>query len=134
MKKLTKAEILQLRGYIAALNVVGLTPEKSLLLLRLHRKVKEVVEEINHAQRDMIDKYGISIIEGSNMLDTQSENFGEYDAAYQALITEQVELTEFCIFTESEAMVAVKKVDAPITIVDDIVRLLTAEKADTENE
>lgn len=134
MKKLTKAEILQLRGYIAALSVVGLTPEKSLLLLRLHRKVKEVVEEINQAQRDMIDKYGISIIEGSNMLDTQSENFGEYDAAYQALITEQVELTEFCIFTESEAMLAVKKVDAPITIVDDIVRLLTAEKADIENE
>lgn len=134
MKKLTKAEILQLRGYIAALSVVGLAPEKSLSLIRLHRKVKEVVEEINHAQRDMIDKYGISIIEGSNMLDTQSENFGEYDAAYQALITEQVELTEFCIFTESEAMVAVKKVDAPITIVDDIVRLLTAEKADTENE
>ena len=134
MKKLTKAEILQLRGYIAALNVVGLTPEKSLSLLRLHRKVKEVVEEINHAQRDMIDKYGISIIEGSNMLDTQSENFVEYDAAYQALITEQVELTEFCIFTESEAMLAVKNMDAPITIVDDVVRLLTAEKADTENE
>ena len=134
MKKLTKAEVLQLRGYIAALNVVGLTPEKSLSLLRLHRKVQEVVEEINHAQRDMIDKYGISIIEGSNMLDTQSENFGEYDAAYQALITEQVELTEFCIFTESEAMLAVKNMDAPITIVDDVVRLLTAEKADTEKE
>lgn len=134
MKKLTKAEILQLRGYIAALNVVGLTPEKSLSLIRLHRKVQEVVEEINHAQRDMIDKYGISIIEGSNMLDTQSENFGEYNAAYQALITEQVELTEFCTFTESEAMVAVQKMDAPLAIVDDVVRLLTAEKADTENE
>lgn len=134
MKKLTKAEILQLRGYIAALNVVGLTPEKSLSLIRLHRKVQEVVEEINHAQRDMIDKYGISIIEGSNMLDTQSENFGEYNAAYQALITEQVELTEFCTFTESEAMVAVQKMDAPLAIVDDVVRLLTADKADTENE
>lgn len=134
MKKLTKAEILQLRGYIAALNVVGLTPEKSLSLLRLHRKVQEVVEEINHAQRDMIDKYGISIIEGSNMLDTQSENFGEYNAAYKAMITEQVELTEFCTFTESEAMVAVQKIDAPLAIVDDVVRLLAAEKADTENE
>lgn len=132
MKKLTKAEILQLRGYIAALNVVGLTPEKSLLLLRLHRKVKEVVEEINHAQRDMIDKYGISIIEGSNMLDTQSENFGEYDAAYQALITEQVELTEFCIFTESEAMVALSKVDAPLVVIDEIAKILTQEVAESD--
>lgn len=132
MKKLTKAEILQLRGYIAALNVVGLTPEKSLSLIRLHRKVKEVVEEINHAQRDMIDKYGISIIEGSNMLDTQSENFGEYNAAYQALITEQVELTEFCIFTESEALVALSKVDAPLVVIDEIAKILTQEVAESD--
>ena len=124
MKKIQKTILVQLRGQLASLNVVGLPTEKVKALLRLNRKATAVAEEINAQQKELIEKYEIKVDENGH-LDTQSEHFGEYVEVYQSLLTEVIDLAEFCILTEDEAIVATSKLDAPLAVVDALVELLT---------
>lgn len=124
MKKIQKNILVQLRGQLASLNVVGLPTEKVKALLRLNRKATAVAEEINAQQKELIEKYDIKVAE-KGRLDTQSEHFGEYVEVYQSLLTEEIDLAEFCILTEDEAIVATSKLDAPLAVVDALCELLT---------
>lgn len=124
MKKIQKTILVQLRGQLASLNVVGLPTEKVKALLRLNRKAAAVAEEINAQQKELIEKYEIKVAENGH-LDTQSEHFGEYVDVYQSLLTEEIDLAEFCILTEDEAIVATSKIDAPLAVVDALCELLT---------
>lgn len=124
MKKIQKTILVQLRGQLASLNVVGLPTEKVKALLRLNRKAAAVSEEINAQQKELIEKYDIKVAENGH-LDTQSEHFGEYVEVYQSLLTEEIDLAEFCILTEDEAIIATSKLDAPLAVVDALCELLT---------
>lgn len=124
MKTIQKTILVQLRGQLASLNVVGLPTEKVKALLRLNRKAAAVAEEINAQQKELIEKYDIKVAENGH-LDTQSEHFGEYVEVYQSLLTEEIDLAEFCILSEDEAIVATSKLDAPLAVVDALVELLT---------
>ena len=124
MKKIQKNILVQLRGQLATLNVVGLPTEKVKALLRLNRKATAVAEEINAQQKELIEKYEIKVAENGH-LDTQSEHFGEYVEVYQSLLTEEIDLAEFCILTEDEAIIATSKIDAPLAVVDALCELLT---------
>lgn len=124
MKKIQKIILVQLRCQFASLNVVGLPTEKVKALLRLNRKAAAVAEEINAQQKELIEKYDIKVAENGH-LDTQSEHFGEYVEVYQSLLTEEIDLTQFCILTEDEAIIATSKIDAPLADVDALVELLT---------
>lgn len=124
MKKIQKTILVQLRGQLASLNVVGLPTEKVKALLRLNRKAAAVAEEINAQQKELIEKYDIKVAENGH-LDTQSEHFGEYVEVYQSLLTEEIDLAEFCILTEDEAIIATSKIDAPLAVVDALCELLT---------
>lgn len=131
MKKIQKTILVQLRGQIASLNVVGLPTEKVKALLRLNRKAAAVAEEINAQQKELIEKYDIKVAENGH-LDTQSEHFGEYVEVYQSLLTEEIDLAEFCILSEDEAIVATSKLDAPLAVIDALCELLT--KAEPKEE
>lgn len=131
MKNIQKTILVQLRGQLASLNVVGLPTEKVKALLRLNRKATAVAEEINAQQKELIEKYEIKVAENGH-LDTQSEHFGEYVEVYQSLLTEEIDLAEFCILTEDEAIIATSKLDAPLAVVDALVELLT--KAESKPE
>lgn len=124
MKKIQKNILVQLRGQLASLNVVGVPTEKVKALLRLNRKATAVAEEINAQQKELIEKYDIKVAENGH-LDTESEHFGEYVEVYQSLLTEVIDLAEFCILTEDEAIIATSKLDAPLAVVDALVELLT---------
>lgn len=124
MKTIQKTILVQLRGQLASLNVVGLPTEKVKALLRLNRKATAVAEEINAQQKELIEKYDIKVAENGH-LDTQSEHFGKYVEVYQSLLTEEIDLAEFCILTEDEAIIATSKLDAPLAVVDALVELLT---------
>ena len=124
MKKIQKTILVQLRGQLASLNVVGLPTEKVKALLRLNRKAAAVAEEINAQQKELIEKYEIKVAENGH-LDTKSEHFGEYVEVYQSLLTEEIDLAEFCILTEDEAIVATSKLDAPLAVIDALCELLT---------
>ncbi|MBO7315006.1 MAG: hypothetical protein J6U49_04995 [Alistipes sp.] len=124
MKTIQKTILVQLRGQLASLNVVGLPTEKVKALLRLNRKAAAVAEEINAQQKELIEKYDIKVAENGH-LDTQSEHFGEYVEVYQSLLTEEIDLAEFCILTEDEAIIATSKIDAPLAVVDALCELLT---------
>ena len=124
MKKIQKNILVQLRGQIASLNVVGLPTEKVKALLRLNRKAAAVAEEINAQQKELIEKYEIKVAENGH-LDTQSEHFHEYVEVYQSLLAEEIDLAEFCILTEDEAIIATSKIDAPLAVVDALCELLT---------
>lgn len=124
MKTIQKTILVQLRGQLASLNVVGLPTEKVKALLRLNRKAAAVAEEINAQQKELIEKYDIKVAENGH-LDTQSEHFGEYVEVYQSLLTEEIDLAEFCILSEDEAIIATSKIDAPLAVVDALCELLT---------
>lgn len=126
MKQLTKSELSQMFSRIAALNVVGLPTQKSLSLIKLHRRVKEVVVEANAFQQEMMAKYDVKLINGFQF-DTKCANYAEFNAINTAALSETVDLTDYCILTESEAMIAVSKIDAPLIEIDNLVQLLTAE-------
>lgn len=126
MKKVQKSELMLLRSYLAGLNVVGLTPEKAKAVLRLHRRVKQVAEELSAEQKELIEQYAIKMKEDGAQIDIEgSEHFAEYASAYASIVSEKVDLSEFCIMTEDEALKATAKLDAPISVVDVVVELLT---------
>lgn len=124
MKKVTKADLTNIRGYLAALNIVGLPTQKSLALIKLHRKVEEVQNDIAEIQKSLIEKYEIPILEGGK-LDTSHGNFAAYVDAYSAMVSEEIGLTPYCTLTEDEAMIAVQKIDAPLAVIDAIATILT---------
>lgn len=124
MKTIQKTILVQLRGQLASLNVVGLPTEKVKALLRLNRKAAAVAEEINAHQKELIEKYEIKVAENGH-LEMQSEHFGEYVEVYQSLLTEEIDLAEYCILTEDEAIIATSKIDAPLAVVDALCELLT---------
>lgn len=123
MKKIQKTILVQLRGQLASLNVVGLPTEKVKALLRLNRKAAAVAEEINAQQKELIEKYEIKVAENGH-LDMHSEHFHEYVEVYQSLLTEEIDIAEFCILTEDEAIIATSKIDAPLAVVDALCELL----------
>ena len=132
MKKVTKADLTNIRGYLAALNIVGLPTQKSLALLKLHRKAEEVQHENAEMQKSLIDKFEIPILDGGK-IDTTHENFTAYVDAYSTMVSEEIDLTPYCLLTEEEAMVAVQKIDAPLAVIDAIAQILTAEVAESDN-
>ena len=129
MKQIQKTILVQLRGHLASLNVVGLPTEKVKALLRLNRKAAAVAEEITATQKELIEKYDIKVDE-NGFLDMQSEHFGDYIEVYQSLLTEEIDLAEFCILTEDEAIIATSKIDAPLAVVDALCELLTKEETE----
>ena len=132
MKKIKKNELISLRAFFNALNIVGLPTQKSLALLKLHRKVEEVQNENAEMQKSLIEKFEIPILDGGK-IDTTHENFKAYVDAYSVMVSEEIDLTPYCILTEEEAMVAVQKIDAPLAVIDAIAKILTAEVAESDN-
>lgn len=133
MKKITKVELQSVQQYIAALNIVGLAPAKAKALMKLHSKVSKVIAELGEEQKSLIEKYEIAITEDGRTLDTTSPNFNEYLNTYRELIAETIDITEYCVLTEDEAILAVSKIDAPIAVVAEIAALLTEEDKESEN-
>lgn len=133
MKKITKVELQSVRQYIAALNIVGLAPVKAKALMKLHNKVSKVIAELGEEQKALIEKYEIAITEDGRSLDTTSPNFNEYLNTYRELIAETIDITEYCVLTEDEAILAVSKIDAPMAVVAEIATLLTEEDKESEN-
>lgn len=133
MKKITKVELQSVQQYIAALNIVGLAPAKAKALMKFHNKVSKVIAELNEEQKALIEKYEIALKEDGRTLDTTSPNFNEYINTYRELIAETIDITEYCVLTEDEAILAVSKIDAPIAVVAEIAALLTEEEKESEN-
>lgn len=133
MKKITKVELQSVQQYIAALNIVGLAPAKAKALMKLHNKVSKVIAELGEEQKALIEKYEIAITEDGRSLDTTSPNFNEYLNTYRELIAETIDITEYCVLTEDEAILAVSKIDAPIAVVSEIAALLTEEDKESAN-
>ena len=133
MKKITKVGLQSVQQYIAALNIVGLAPAKAKALMKLHSKVSKVIAELGEEQNALIEKYEIAITEDGRSLDTTSPNFNEYLNTYRELIAETIDITEYCVLTEDEAILAVSKIDAPIAVVAEIAALLTEEDKESEN-
>lgn len=131
MKKVTKAYLTNIRGYLSALNIVGLPTQKSLALVKLHRKVDDVQTEIAEMQKSLIEKYEIPVLE-SGKIDTAHENFKAYGDAYLVMVSEEIDLTPYCILTEEEAMIAVQKIDAPLVVIAEIAKILTQEVAESD--
>lgn len=133
MKKITKVGLQSVQQYIAALNIVGLAPAKAKALMKLHNKVSKVIAELGEEQKALIEKYEIAITEDGRSLDTTSPNFNEYLNTYRELIAETIDITEYCVLTEDEAILAVSKIDAPMAVVAEIATLLTEEDKESEN-
>jgi hypothetical protein len=133
MKKITKVELQSVQQYIAALNIVGLAPAKAKALMKLHSKVSKVIVELGEEQQSLIEKYEIALKEDGRTLDPTSPNFNEYINTYRELIAETIDITEYCVLTEDEAILAVSKIDAPIAVVAEIAALLTEEDKEREN-
>lgn len=133
MKKITKVELQSVQQYIAALNIVGLAPAKAKALMKFHSKVSKVIAELGEEQKALIEKYEIAFKEDGRTLDTTSPNFNEYINTYRELIAEPIDITEYCVLTEDEAILAVSKIDAPIAVVAEIAALLTEEDKESEN-
>ena len=133
MKKITKVELQSVQQYIAALNIVGLAPAKAKALMKFHNKVSKVITELGEEQKALIEKYEIAITEDGRSLDTTSPNFNEYLNTYRELIAETIDITEYCVLTEDEAILAVSKIDAPMAVVAEIAALLTEEDKESAN-
>lgn len=133
MKKITKVELQSVQQYIAALNIVGLAPAKAKALMKFHSKVSKVIAELVEEQKSLIEKYEIALKEDGRTLDPTSPNFNEYINTYRELIAETIDITEYCVLTEDEAILAVSKIDAPIAVVAEIAALLTEEDKEREN-
>lgn len=133
MKKITKVELQSVQQYIAALNIVGLVPVKAKALMKLHNKVSKVIAELGEEQKSLIEKYEITLKEDGRSLDATSPNFNEYFNTYRELIAETIDITEYCVLTEDEAILAVSKIDAPIAVVAEIAALLTEEDKESAN-
>lgn len=133
MKKITKVELQSAQRYIAALNIVGLAPAKAKALMKLHNKVSKVIAELGEEQKALVEKYEIALKEDGRTLDTNSPNFNEYFNTYREFIAETIDITEYCVLTEDEAILAVSKIDAPIAVVAEIAALLTEEDKESEN-
>lgn len=132
MKKIKKNELISLRAFFNALNIVGLAPAKAKAIMAIYRKVKDLVAEIDQMQQDLLTKYEIKVLEG-NKLDQSSENFQEYADTFNAILDEVVDFTDYCTLTEDEAILAVSKIDAPIAVVAAIAALLTEGEKESEN-
>lgn len=133
MKKITKVELQSVQQYIAALNIVGLAPAKAKALMKFHNKVSKVIAELGEEQKSLIEKYEIALKEDGRTLDTTSPNFNEYLNTYRELIAETIDITEYCVLTEDEAILAVSKIDAPMAVLAEIATLLTEETKENEN-
>lgn len=133
MKKITKIQIIQMRGYLSALNIVGLAPATAKTVMKLYRKVCEIVAEVEELQKELISKYEIKSL-NNQQLDQNSEHFAEYAETYQSMIEESIDLSEFCTLTEDEALIALSKVDAPIAVIDTLAKFLSAEATADEKE
>lgn len=133
MKKLQKIQLVGIQGIIAQLTPVGLAPEKVKALMKLHKRVKRELEELESDRVELAKRYEIGVIE--NRYDEKSEHFAEYQAAWNALAQEEVDLTDLCILTEEEAIAAVAGLKMPIIVLNEVAELLTKEEepAETEN-
>lgn len=132
MKKITKAELQSAQGYIAALRIVGLAPAKAKALTKFYNKVREVIAELGEEQKALVEKYEIALKEDGRTLDTNSPNFNEYFNTYREFIAETIDITEYCVLTEDEAILAVSKIDAPVVEIDAIVKILTQEVEESD--
>lgn len=133
MKKIKKNELISLRAFFNALNIVGLAPMRAKVVMAIYRKVKDLVAEIDQMQQDLITKYEINVLDGNN-LDQSSENFQEYADTFNAILDEVVDFTNYCTLTEDEAMVALSKVDAPVVVIDTLAEFLTVEPVEEIKE
>lgn len=133
MKKIKKNELISLRAFFNALNIVGLAPAKAKAVMAIYRKVKELVAEIDQMQQDLLTKYEIKVLDG-NKLDQSSENFKAYADTFNAILDEVVDFTDYCTLTEDEALVALSKVDAPMVVIDTLAEFLTAEPVEEIKE
>lgn len=131
MKKIKKNELISLRAFFNALNIVGLAPMRAKVVMAIYRKVKDLVAEIDQMQQDLLTKYEIKVLEG-NKLDQSSENYQEYARTFNAILDEVVDFTDYCTLTEDEALVAVQKIDAPLVVIDEIAKILTQEVAESD--
>lgn len=123
MKNITKFEAIQQRGNIAQLNIVGLAPTAVKTLFKLHERVESTIAEYLRMEQQLIDKYGIKILE-NGMFDHNSENFAEFNETLLVFRTEEVDLSDLTPLTEDEAIIAVSKIDAPIGVIAKIKGLL----------
>lgn len=128
MKKIQKIQLVGIQGVIAQLAPVGLAPEKVKALMRLHKRVKRELEELESDRVELAKRYEIGVIEAENRYDEKSAHYAEYVSAWNALALEEVDLTEFCILTEDEADTAVAGLKMPIVVLNEVAELLTKEE------
>lgn len=134
MKKLQKIQLVGIQGIIAQLTPVGLASEKVKALMKLHKRVKRELEELESDRVELAKRYEIGVIEGENRYDEKSEHFEEYVAAWNALAQEEVDLTDYCILAEDEAIAAVAGLKMPIIALNEVAELLTKEEEPVEAE
>ncbi|MEE0914880.1 MAG: hypothetical protein U0L45_00060 [Alistipes sp.] len=123
MKNITKFEMIQQRGNIAQLNIVGLAPTAVKSLLKLHNRIEIAIAEYMRTEQQLIDKYGIKIVDNGRF-DHTSENFAEFTDTLRLFREEEVDLSDLTPLTEDEAIIAVSKIDAPIGVIATIKDLL----------
>lgn len=128
MKKITKESLLNLRRFIAEFKTVGIDPRHAAALVKLWRLTSKIVEEVSEEQKLLVDKFGIETLPDSDRLDTASEHFKDYVDAYTALVSESVDIAEFCVLTFDEACIATAGMDLPLPQKEFLVSLLTAEE------
>ena len=133
MKKIRKNELISLRAFFNALNIVGLAPMRAKVVMAIYRKVKDLVAEIDQMQQDLLTKYEIKVLDG-NKLDQNSENYQEYADTFNAILDEVVDFTDYCTLTEDEALIALSKVDAPVVVIDRLAEFLTVEPVEEVEE
>lgn len=128
MKKLQKIQLVGIQGVIAQLSPVGIAPKKVKALMKLHKRVKHELEELESDRAELAKRYEIGVIESENRYDEKSEHFAEYQAAWNALAQEEVDLADLCILTEDEAIDAVAGLKMPIVVLNEVAELLTKEE------
>lgn len=134
MKKLQKIQLVGIQSIIAQLTPVGLAPEKVKALMKLHKRVKRELEELESDRVELAKRYEIGVIESENRYDEKSEHFEEYVAAWNALAQEEVDLTDYCILAEDEAIAAVAGLKMSIIALNEVAELLTKEEEPVEAE
>lgn len=123
MKNIRKFDIIQLRMAFAQLNIVGLAPTAVKSLLKLHNRIEIAMAEYMRTEQQLIDKYGIKIVDNGRF-DHTSENFVEFTDTLRLFREEEVDLSDLTPLTEDEAIIAVSKIDAPIGVIATIKDLL----------
>lgn len=131
MKKLQKIQLIGIQSVFNTITPTGIAPEKVIALMKLHRRIKAEVDELEATQAELIKLYGIQLNE-DRTLDKNSEHFDEYAAALGTAAAEVVDLSDVCVLSEDEMMEVLARTRLPISAMNEVVDLL--KKDDVEGD